>query len=129
MGRKRNLLVVHVETYIPWSGEDNEASFNAYWMMVGVGCVIVVSIRGWKLLDEVGCWGRHWTWWPSLMVVGAGCGLSSSVLKERAPWRLTVGSAIINIDVRDVLRLAIVVVSVHCVGLGGAYHHWQTKGK
>lgn len=70
---KRTYLLCMLRRIFPWSGEDNEASFDAYWTTVGVGCVIVVSVRGWKLLDEVGCWGRHWTWWPSSMVVGAGC--------------------------------------------------------
>ena len=126
---KRTYLLCMLRHIFPWSGEDNEASFDAYWTTVGVGCVIVVSVRGWKLLDEVGCWGRHWTWWPLSMVVGAGCRLSSSALEERVPWRLTVGSAIVIIDDRDVLRLAVVVVSVHHAGLGGAYRRWQTKGK
>ena len=72
------------------------------------------------IIGHGGC--RRW-WW--VLAVR----LSSSALEERAPWRLTVGSAIVIIDNRDVLRLAVVVVSVHHVGLGGAYRRWQTKGK
>ena len=68
---KRTYLLCMLRRIFPWSGEDNEASFDAYWTTVGVGCVIVVSVRG--------VVGRGGVLGPSLDMVaivdGSGCWL------------------------------------------------------